>query len=416
VNNLSINDHNHNLRYNLAHEFFWGFGVAFHTLYAVVPLFLRELSAPEYIVVSTAGIFSITIALPTLFSAAFGRNIKDIKKSVIMVHCIILLVTFMMGFTFTIIDPNIVDKAWKTYLTYFILYAFSIGIIVPIWTDFLNQSTLRSHRGRFFGLGFAFNSIGTFVGGIVLSYLLSSNLQFPKNFGVGFFILFFSLMAGTILFFPFRVNKNKKSEKHLSVGQFISDTLEIVKRHKNFQKYLFSRIFYSACLPGMGLYAVYCQDKFNFALSEAGIFTVLTVICSAISSYFSGKIGDRYGHKNSMLLAYVGHLAAALIATFVWDMYGVYMIFIAIGIGQGAFMPSAMNLIYDFSSQRDAKTYMALVDSILAPFVLIFMILIGWLISNGNYALSLNILITSLFISIFIMLFIVEDPKNEKII
>ena len=75
-----------------------------------------------------------------------------------------------------------------------------------------------------------------------------------------------------------------------------------------------------------------------------------------------------------------------------------------------------MNLIYDFSSQRDAKTYMALVDSILAPFVLIFMILIGWLISNGNYELSLNILITSLFIGIFIMLFIVEDPKNEKII
>jgi len=416
VNDFSINDHNHNLRYNLAHEFFWGFGVAFHTLYAVIPLFLRELSAPEYIVVSTAGVFSITIALPTLFSAALGRNIKNIKKSVIMVHCIILLVTFMMGFTFTIIDPNIVEKAWKTYLTYFILYAFSIGIIVPIWTDFLNQSTLRSHRGRFFGLGFALNSIGTFVGGIVLSYLLSSDLQFPKNFGVGFFILFFSLMVGTILFFPFRTKKNKKNGNHLSVGQFISDTLEIVRGHRNFQKYLFSRIFYSACLPGMGLYAVYCQDKFNFALSEAGVFTVLAVICSAISSYLSGKIGDRYGHKNSMLLAYVGHLTAALIATFVWNMYGVYMIFIAIGIGQGAFMPSAMNLIYDFSSQRDAKTYMALVDSILAPFILMYMILIGWLVSNGNYELSLNILITSLFIGIFIMLFIVEDPKNEKII
>ena len=125
MNDFTIKDHNHNLRYNLAHEFFWGFGVAFHTLYAVVPLFLRELSAPEYIVVSTAGVFSIAIAIPTLFSAALGRNLKNIKRSVIMVHCIILAVSFMMGFTFTIIEPNIVDKAWKTYLTYFILYAFS---------------------------------------------------------------------------------------------------------------------------------------------------------------------------------------------------------------------------------------------------------------------------------------------------
>ena len=80
MNNFTTKDHNHNLRYNLFHEFFWGFGVAFHTLYAVVPLFLRELGAPEYIVVSTAGLFSIVIALPTLFSAALGRNIKILKR------------------------------------------------------------------------------------------------------------------------------------------------------------------------------------------------------------------------------------------------------------------------------------------------------------------------------------------------
>ena len=61
-------------------NFFWGFGVAFHTLYAVVPLFLKQLNAPNYIIVSTAGIFSIAVAIPTLFSAAIGRNIINIKK------------------------------------------------------------------------------------------------------------------------------------------------------------------------------------------------------------------------------------------------------------------------------------------------------------------------------------------------
>ena len=414
MNNFTIKEHNHNLRYNLFHEFFWGFGVAFHTLYAVVPLFLRELGAPEYIVVSTAGLFSIVIALPTLFSAALGRNIKDIKKAVIMVHCIILLTTFMMGYTFSILDPNIVSKAWKTYLIYFLLYAFSIGIIVPIWTEFLNQSTLKSHRGRFFGLGFAFNSIGSFIGGGALRYLLSYDLIFPKNFGIGFFILFFSLTIGTILFLPFKIKQEGSTGKDKSFNQFISETLEIIKEHKNFQKYIFSRIFYTACLPGMGLYAIYCQDRFNFELSEAGVFTVITVIFSGIASYLAGRIGDNYGHKNSMVLAYAGHLIAALLAISIWNMFGVYLIFIAIGIGQGAFMPSAMNLIYDFSSYKDAKTYLALVDSILAPFVLLYIVLIGWLINAGNYELSLKILIVSLFIGILIMLFIVEDPKKEK--
>ena len=43
MSDFSIDDHNHNLKYNLLHEFFWGFGVAFHTIYAVIPLFIKEL-------------------------------------------------------------------------------------------------------------------------------------------------------------------------------------------------------------------------------------------------------------------------------------------------------------------------------------------------------------------------------------
>ena len=412
--NFGIKEHNHNLKYNLIHEFFWGFGVAFHTIYAVVPLFLKELNAPEYIVMSSAGIFSIAIALPTFFSAALGRNIKNIKKSAISVHCIILAITFMMGFTFTIIDSKIVNNAWRTYLTYFILYGFSIGIIVPIWTDFLNQSTLTEFRGRFFGLGFAFNSIGSLTGGILLKYLLSIYIVFPKNFGIGFFILFFSLTVGTIMFLPFKVKEQKKAKNHQSLNNFIIETKNILMHHGNFKKYLLSRMFYSAYLPGMGLYAVYCQEKFNFALSEAGTFTVITVLCSAFSSYLAGKIGDVYGNKYGMLLAYFGHLLAGTIALFISTMYDVYMIFIAIGIGQGAFMPSAMNLIYDFSNKKDVKTYMALVDTILAPFVLFYILLIGFFIRNGYYQVSLNILVFSLIISILLMVFMVEDPKNEK--
>ena len=55
-------------------------------------------------------------------------------------------------------------------------------------------------------------------------------------------------------------------------------------------------------------------------------------------------------------------------------MLWVYCVFIAVGAGQGSFMPSAMNLIYDFAGERDKKTYMALIDSFLAPFALVFIL------------------------------------------
>ena len=76
---FTLADHNHNLRYNIFHEFFWGFGVAFHTIYAIIPLFLRTLGAPENIAMSSPGLFSILIALPMLVIAALGRNIRNIN-------------------------------------------------------------------------------------------------------------------------------------------------------------------------------------------------------------------------------------------------------------------------------------------------------------------------------------------------
>ena len=40
---FGLKEHKHNLIINTIHEGFWGFGIAFHSTYAVVPLFLKLL-------------------------------------------------------------------------------------------------------------------------------------------------------------------------------------------------------------------------------------------------------------------------------------------------------------------------------------------------------------------------------------
>jgi len=414
VPEFTLQDHNHNLRYNLIHEFFWGFGIAFHTIYAVVPLFLRNLGAPESIAMSSAGLFNILIALPMLTIAALGRNIHNIKRAVILVHCLILIALFGMGFTFTWINISTIDSAWIIYFVYFLLYGLSIGVVVPVWAEFLNKTTLITERGRFFGLGFAFNSIGSFIGGVALRILLDSDIPFPKNFGIGFLVLFISIALGTLVFWFYRVKPTKNISRHRTIKDFISETIKIVTGHKNFQKYLLSRIFFCASLPGMGLYAVYCQNKFNFDISEAGTFTIFNVIASGTTSYLVGKMGDRWGHKSGMMIAYIAHFSAVILALNAQNMYWVYAIFITIGAGQGAFMPSAMNLVYDFAGERDTKTYMALIDSFMAPFVVLFLIVIGFLVHQHNYSLVLNILGSCLLFSIILLHFLVKDPRHSK--
>jgi len=413
MSGLSLKDHYKNQKFNNLHEFFWGFGTAFHTVYAVVPLFLKELGAPNVIATSSAGLFSIIIAMPMLFTAALTRNVTNMKKMVISAHCTILIVTFFLGYIFTFSGIGKSLIAWKIYFILFIIYSLSIGIIVPIWADFLEKTTKRSLRGKFFGVGFAFNSLGAFGGGILLKFLLETSIPFPKNFGYGFIILFFCLSIGTFFFAFYKEKKQNKS--NTSFNQFKIETKQIIKNRPNFHRYLFSRIFYCATLPALGLYAVFCQKKFGFNISEIGLFTVLNVISMGISSYISGYLGDKHGHKISMLIAYSFHLIAVILALLSKNMFWVYCIFISIGAGQGAFMPSAMNLIYDFADLEDKKTYMALIDSFLAPFSLMFLVGIGFLITKNQFVLSFCIIGFCLLIALLILYFFVKDPKLKKI-
>jgi MFS family permease len=413
MKDLSLKDHYKNQKFNNLHEFFWGFGTAFHTVYAVVPLFLKELGAPNVIATSSAGLFSIIIAIPMLFTAALTRNVTNMKKMVISAHCIILVVAFFLGYVFAFSDMGKSLIAWKIYFILFITYSLSIGIIVPIWADFLEKTTKRSLRGKFFGVGFAFNSLGAFGGGLLLKFLLETNTPFPKNFGYGFIILFLCLSIGTSFFAFYKEKKQNKSST--SFKQFKIETKQIIKNRPNFHRYLFSRIFYCASLPAIGLYAVFCQKKFGFNISEIGSFTVLNVISMGISSYVSGYLGDKHGHKISMLIAYSFHLVAVILALLSKNMFWVYCIFISIGAGQGAFMPSAMNLIYDFADLEDKKTYMAIIDSFLAPFSLMFLVGIGFLITKNQFVFSFYIIGSCLFIALLILYFYVKDPKLKKI-
>ena len=121
MNDINSKRDRHNLLFNCAHEFFWGIGLSFHTVYAIIPLFLKQLGAPQGICLSVAGLWSILVAFPQLFTAIIGRNIKDIKHAVIGVHIFAMPPIFFVGFIFAFFAPT-GPYSWLIYYTCFIFY------------------------------------------------------------------------------------------------------------------------------------------------------------------------------------------------------------------------------------------------------------------------------------------------------
>ena len=276
MSKVSIKDDRHNLILNCLHEFSWGFGMSFHTLYAIIPLFLKQLGAPQGISLSVAGLWSILVAFPQLFTAIVGRNIIDIKRAVIGAHMFALPPIFCAGFIFAFIAPT-GPYAWVFYYTCFIFYSLGIGIIIPIWTDFLHHTFSKKIRGAYLGISFAWNSIGGFIGGFVVRSILNSNIPFPQNFGWGFLIFFGCISIGTVLFIGYRINTPISNHKERTIADLIAETKSIIKTNTNFRNYLIARIFLTANYPAISLYAIYTQNKFGFDTSEAGIFIIINV-------------------------------------------------------------------------------------------------------------------------------------------
>ena len=296
---LSLSDHRHNLAFNIVHELFFGFGVAFHDVSTILPLFLTLLGAPVSVAGSMAGLFAILIAAPQLISAIMARNVQNVKAATIKVHLTILPPIFLAGFVFAFFAPT-GPTAWMFYYTCFIFYALGIGFIIPIWANFLKLVTKRKNRGTFLGISFIGNSVGGFIGGMVVKKLLGSSITFPANFGWGFLILFGALIISISSFLWFKVKDVETNQKRRTIQDFIHEAKVLLKTNRNFRRYVYSRIFLTAQFPAISLYAVYSRDMFHFDVSEAGLLTAARLVAFGFGSIIAGQIGDRIGHKSSM--------------------------------------------------------------------------------------------------------------------
>ncbi len=409
---FTLRDHNRNLFLNTLHEMFWGFGVAFHSMEAVIPLFLAELKAPKIVVGSVAGIFTIGLAIPQIFSAFYGTRIRNLKLTTILIHTILLPPMFIAGFVFAFMGPH-GPNAWILYYICFILFTLAIGVVLPIWAEFLETVHLSEKRGSFFGLSFAGSSVAGLAGGMVFKQL--TDVQDPIPYiGRGFLIYTGCMIVAILLFIFYRNRPKRNNERAQTFAQFRGTISTVLREDRNFMKYIFSRILLTANVAAIPLYAIHAKDKIGFDISEAGIFTALMVVAGGLSSFISGKIGDRFGHKYAMVISFLAYLSALLSALIAVTIWHAYLIFIFMGIGKGGFMTSAMSLVYEFAGDNDKKIYFALIDSLTAPFVLIAILLSGFFISTGTIPPVLTIIGIILVVGIFALIFLTKEPRTLR--
>lgn len=400
-----IHNHNRNTIVNALGEGMWGFAMAFHNISAVIPLFLAQLGASPVIIGMIPGAFVLLIGIPQLLSVWRFRGTADIKKINILMHVFTLPWMALMVVWFFLFQMQ-GTLAIVLYLITFTAYSLAVGALFPIWADFLAAVSLPQRRSRFFGITFATNAVLGMAGGFVLKMILDSGIyEFPRNYGLGFLIMFIATTTGTALFLLLRVINP------VDVASRIKDKMTLALKNilvhdLNFRRYFLSRMLGAASVMPLAFYAVYLDEKLQFSVGVAGEFTFFLVGGTAVFNFVFGLLGDRTSRKFVVAFFFIGHLLALLLVLVATTPLVADLVFVAIGMATGAMQSSFMVFIYEFAGEAgDRKLYYAAMDSALAPVLFIYIMLAGklveWLGYGGLFGISILLVTAGLAILVF---------------
>jgi len=399
-----------NFTCNLLDWVFFSMGMSFASVNTVLPAFARHLTSSNFLIGFIPCLSTMGWLLPQILIANFVQKLKR-KKDLIIFTGVGERIPWLFLFLVVMFLPLSSSFLLITFLILYALFSFSGGVGGPAWQDMLAKVIPLKKRGRFFGWSnFLAGGVGIFAA--FLSIHLLKSFSFPKNFALCFLFAFAATSVSYIFFIlirePIYPVKNKKS----SLKEYFLQLPSLLKKDNNFSSFLIATIFLSYGGMATAFFAVYAMNKLILPDSQIGIFTLLLLIGQTISSILWGYLGDRKGYKLIMEIGTLLTILAILLAILSSSIHLFYGVFFIFGWALSASFISSMGVILEFSTPEMRPTYIALSNTVRAPFVSLSPLLGGFLTDRTSFPFVFILTIFILLGGILYLALLVREPRH----
>lgn len=376
-----------NYRWNFAFNLldvasFW-IGASFISSSTIVPLYVSKLTPSALAIGLVAIIANSGWFLPQLFTANSVQSLARKKPVVVNLG----LFTERLPLWLLPISALLATQSPTLALVlFFIGYAghgLGAGVIATAWQDMIARCFPVDRRGRFFGIStFVGSSVG--IAAATFSAWLLAMLVFPTNFAVSFALAaLFVMFSWAFLSFT-REPVQPGSQQRQSSRQFWSSLPDILRTDRNFRNFLAGRLLIMAGGIGIGFVTVAAVEKWQIGDGTVGLYTTSLLIGQTVGTLGFGLLADRRGHKLSVELGALASLLAFLIAWLAKEPAWYYLVFLLLGILNGAMMVSGLMIVLEFPAPKLRPTYAGLTNSSLGVLGIITPLIGAWLASM-NY-------------------------------
>lgn len=392
---------------------FW-VGLSFISSATIVPLYVSKLTDSALIIGLVAVIARGSWFLPQVFTANFVERLP--RKKPMAVNLGFFLERLPMWFV--ALSPAL--ALWNptvALLLFFIAYAwhgFGAGIVATSWQDLIARCFPVERRGRFMGTSFFVGSLTGAVGAALSAYLLA-NLPFPDNFLASFLIAATAITVSWFFLSLTREPAEPPAEPPKSNRQFWRDLPQIVRQDENYRRFLIARWLLALSGMGVGFVTVAAVRRWAVADSTAGGYTAAFLVGQMIGNLTLGFMADRYGHKRSLEIgALTGFLAFAL-AWLAPDAGLYFLVFLLLGVTEGAVIVSGILVVMEFSAPAKRPTYAGLTNTSVGVVSMIGPLIGAWLaIAGYDWLFAVSAFVSLL--ALVLLHWWVQEPRFARLV
>jgi MFS family permease len=375
----------------------------------VLPALVSRLGANNIAVGALAVILYVGVFLPQIFAARFVETLPWKKPWSVSFGLMQRLVVLVLAVVVWVFGGTRPDIALPLFLLFYTLNSVLAGIATPGWFDFYAKVTPLSKRGRLSGMRNSLGGAGGFLMGVVLTWLLAT-LSFPASYAIGLLLAFLLQMSSLVVQMKIVETTPSPIRQLRPMFSFLKEIPAVLRRNSDFRRFITANaVLIPAAIP-VGFFTVYALGLPGSDESIVGKFTVAMVCIQVISALVTGLVADRYGNKVALVGASTAMLLASTTALLAPNADWFILVYMFVGIHVGSEIMIRYNLAIEFGPPEQRSMYVALTNTMLAPFYLSAIIAGAIIELFGFAALFGGALICSV-VGIVMLIRFVRDPR-----
>lgn len=389
----------------------WGIGDGLVGIATIVPVFMARAGLSKVLIGLLPALNFLGGSLPQPVSAYSSAGLAKKKGQMLWFHVPCLAMSFLLA-----LGSLFASEGRSAYSAVLVLgtcgvFAFSMGLVNPLWFELVAKVVPEGRRGGFFGLNWTVISAFGVAGAFLAKEVLSRRI-FPLNFGFSFLAgaTLYSLSAASLL--PVREPASPEVSRRPPLRGFLLRLFREAHFGPNYRNFLIERLLVGIASMPLGFLSVYATRKFQLPSSAAASYTMAMMAAVVLTGVFWGCLGEKIGYR---LLSLVG--VALWIAGIAWALlapspYWFALAFFIVGMARMVDFVGSINIVLESCPTMEKAGFVAISNLLVTPGFAVGPVFGGVIAQYFSYEVMFGLAIAVFVVCWLILAFLFIDPRR----